>query len=153
MFYVLVLLLGITAGLRAATPLAAVCIGAALGWIDLSGTWAAFAGNIVVAVIIAILAIVELVTDQLPQTPSRKVPPQFAARVISGAVAGMVVGLPTGNWIPGLIIGAIGAVLGALGGAEARKRLAEAFGRAHPAALLEDALAIFVAFLSVYWIA
>ena len=153
MFYVLVLLLGITAGLRAATPLAAVCIGAALGWIDLSGTWAAFAGNIVVAIIIAILAIVELVTDQLPQTPSRKVPPQFAARVIGGAVAGLVVGLPTGNWIPGLIIGAIGAVLGTLGGAEARKRLAEAFGRDLPAALLEDAVAIIVAFLSVYWIA
>ena len=63
MFYVLVLLLGITAGLRAATPLAAVSIGAYLGWIDLSATWAGFLGNVVVATILGILAIVELVTE------------------------------------------------------------------------------------------
>jgi uncharacterized membrane protein len=103
-FYVLVLLLGITAGLRAGTPLAALSWAAYLGWIDLSGTWAAFAGNIFVAIILGILAIVELVTDQLPNTPSRKVPQQFSARVISGAVCGLVAGLPSGNWIAGLVI-------------------------------------------------
>ena len=153
MFYVLVLLIGITAGLRAATPLAAVSIGAYLGWINLSGTWASFAGNIIVAVILGILAIVELVTDQLPNTPSRKVPQQFSARVISGAVCGMVLGLPSGNWIAGLVVGAIGAVIGTLGGAEARKWLATAFGRDLPAALIEDVVAIVVAFWAVHAIA
>ena len=28
---------------------------------------------------------VELITDQLPMTPSRKVPPQFGARIVAGA--------------------------------------------------------------------
>ena len=150
MFYLLALLLGVTAGLRAATPLAALSWGAYFGWINLSGTWAAFVGNIVVAIVLGIFAIAELVTDQLPATPSRKVQPQFAARVISGGVVGLVLGLPSGNWIAGLVLGAIGAVIGTVGGAEARARLAAAFGRDLPAALVEDAVAIAVAFLAVH---
>jgi uncharacterized membrane protein len=150
MFYLLVLILGIVAGLRAATPLAAISIGAYLGWIDLSATWAGFLGNMYVAIILTILAIVELVGDQLPQTPSRKVPPQFSARVISGAVCGLVVGLPTGNWIAGLIAGAFGAVIGTLGGAEVRSHLATAFKRDLPAGLLEDAVAVIVALVAVH---
>jgi uncharacterized membrane protein len=150
MFYVLALLLGITAGLRAAMPLAALGWGAYLGWIDLSATWASFVGNIAVVIVLTILAIVELVGDQLPQTPSRKTPPQFAGRVVTGAVAGLVLGLPSGNWIAGLILGIVGAVIGTLGGAEVRKWLAGAFGRDLPAALIEDVIAIVVAFLAVH---
>ena len=151
MFYILALLLGVTAGLRAATPLAAVSIGAYLGWINLSGTWAGFLGTLVAAIILGILAIAELVTDQLPNTPSRKVPQQFGARVISGALCGLLVGLPLGSWIGGLVAGAIGAVIGTLGGYEARKRLVAATGgRDLPIALLEDAVAIVLAFLVVH---
>ncbi|HEY4202683.1 MAG TPA: DUF4126 family protein [Devosiaceae bacterium] len=150
MFFVLALLLGITAGLRAATPLAAVSIGAYLGWIDLSGTWAAFIGHIVTAVILGILAVLELIGDQLPSTPSRKAPMQFAGRVVTGAIAGLVLGLPSGNAIAGLILGAVGAVIGTLGGYEARRWLASAFGRDLPAALIEDIIAIVVAFWVVY---
>ena len=69
MLYVLALLLGVTGGLRAATPLAAVSIGAYLGWMNLGTTWAAFLGTIVAAVILGILAIAELVSDQLPSAP------------------------------------------------------------------------------------
>ena len=151
MFYILALLLGVTAGLRAATPLAAVSIGAYLGWINLSGTWAGFLGTIVAAIILGILAIVELVTDQLPSAPSRKVPQQFGARVVSGALCGLLIGLPSGSWIGGLVAGAIGAVIGTLGGYEARKRLVAATGgRDLPIALLEDAVAIVLAFLAVH---
>jgi uncharacterized membrane protein len=150
MFYVIALVLGITAGLRAATPLAALSWGAYFGWIDLSATWAAFLGNIVVAIILGILAIIELVTDQLPQTPSRKVPQQFSARVISGAVVGLILGLPSNNWIAGLVLGAIGAVIGTYGGAAARKWLAGALGRDLPAGLIEDVIAVVVAFLAVH---
>lgn len=150
MIYVLLLLLGITAGLRAFTPLAAVSIGAWLGWIDLTGTWAAFAGHIITVIVLGLAAIAEFVTDQLPQTPSRKVPQQFGARLVTGALAGLVLGLPSGNWIAGLILGVIGAALGTYGGAAARAWLARALGRDLPAALIEDIVAVVVAFLVVY---
>ena len=61
-----------------------------------------------------------------------------------------MLGLPSGNWIAGLILGAIGAVIGTLGGAEARAQLAKAFGRDLPAALIEDVVAVVVAFLAVH---
>lgn len=152
MLYIAILLLGITAGLRAATPLAALSWGAYLGWIDLSGTWAGFAGNLITVIVLTILAILELVGDQLPTTPSRKAPMQFGARLVTGAIAGLVAGLPSGLWIAGLILGIVGAAIGTLGGFAARKRLAVAFGRDLPAGLLEDLVAIVVALLAVSWI-
>ena len=153
MFYVLALLLGVTAGLRAATPLAAVSIGAYLGWLNLSGTWTAFLGTLVAAIILGLIAIAELVGDQLPTAPSRKSPQQFGARVVSGALSGLLVGLPLGSWIGGLVAGAVGAVIGTLGGFEARTRLVAATGgRDLPIALLEDAVTIVLAFLVVHTI-
>ena len=55
MIYLLFLVLGVTAGLRAVMPLAALSIGAYLGWIDLSGTWAAF---LLLAEVVAATAVV-----------------------------------------------------------------------------------------------
>ena len=148
MIYVLILLIGVVAGLRAATPIAAISLGAYLGWLDFTGAWYSFLGSLPAVIILVILAILELIGDQLPATPSRKVPMQFGARVVMGAIAGALL-LP-GSWIVGLIIGAIGAVLGTLGGAEVRARLAKAFGRDLPAGLLEDAVAVIAALLIVY---
>jgi uncharacterized membrane protein len=152
MLYLAALLLGIVAGLRAVTPIAAVSWAAYLGWLDLSGTWAGFLGNIVTVIVLSILAIIEYVGDQLPTTPSRKSVPQFAGRIILGGAAGLVVGLPDGPlWIATLILGVIGAIIGTLGGYEARRRLATAFGRDLPAGLLEDVVAIVVGLLAGYF--
>jgi len=153
MLYLAALVLGIVGGLRAVTPLAAVAWAAHLGWIDLSATWASFIGNTITVVILSILAIVEYVGDQLPTTPSRKSVPQFAGRIILGGAAGLIVGLPagTGLAIATLILGVIGAVVGTLGGFEARRRLAAAFGRDLPAGLLEDAVAIILGLLAAYF--
>lgn len=152
MIYVLFVVLGIVSGLRAAMPLAAISIGAWLGWIDLSGTWAAFLASPIAALILALLAIGELYGDQLPTATSRKQPQAFGARIISGGLAGLLLGLPSGNWIAGLILGAIGAVIGTLGGYEARRGLAQRLGRDRPAAFIEDAVAIILAFGAV-WLA
>jgi uncharacterized membrane protein len=149
MLFVFALLIGVVAGLRAATPIAAISLGAYLGWLDFSGTWYSFLGSLPAVIILVILAIVELVGDQLPATPSRKVPMQFGARIVMGAIAGAL--LP-GNPILGLILGAIGAVIGTLGGAEVRSRLAKAFGRDLPAGLIEDAVAVIAALLLVYYV-
>jgi uncharacterized membrane protein len=93
--------------------------------------------------ILGIAALGELVNDKLPKTPSRKVPPQFIARIVTGALSGAALGASRQSLIGGLIAGAVGAVAGTLGGAEARSRLVKATGgKDLPIALLEDAVAI-----------
>src|ERR1700742_3747478 len=87
--------------------------------------------------IFTLLAIVEMVGDQLPSTPSRKVPMQFGARIISGALSGATIGVAASSLIGGLIAGVIGAVAGTFGGAEIRSQMAKAFGRDQPAAFIE----------------
>ena len=150
MIYLLALLIGVVAGLRAMTAPAAVSWAAYLGWLPVQDSWAWFMGHWLTPWIFSALAIVELVTDQLPNTPSRKVPQQFGARLITGALAGATIGASAGMSIGGLIAGVVGAVIGTLGGYEARKRLVAATGgRDLPIALVEDAVAVFGALLIV----
>lgn len=144
------LLIGIVAGLRAMTAPAAVSWAAYLGWIDLSQSALAFMGYSWTPWIFSLLAIAELVNDKLPNTPSRKVPPQFGARVIMGALAGASLGAAGGMLIAGLIAGVVGAVIGTYGGAAVRGRLSASFGRDLPAALIEDAVAVVGGFLMVW---
>jgi len=146
---VLALLIGVIAGLRAFTPVAAVSWAAKFGTLQLAGTHLAFLGATVTAWIATALALFELVNDQNPKTPSRTVPPQFAARVVMGGFSGAAIGLALGNLWIGLICGAVGAVIGTLGGAAVRTKLAAAFGKDLPAGLLEDAVAILGAYLIV----
>ncbi|KWX19814.1 membrane protein [Mycolicibacterium wolinskyi] len=139
----LALLIGVVAGLRAFSAPAAVAWAAALSWINLDGTWVEWLAHPVTVAILTILAVGELVTDQLPSTPSRKTPIQFGARLITGGFAGAVIGTAWGYTIGGLGAGIVGAVLGTLGGYEARKRLVAANdGRDLPIALVEDAVAV-----------
>jgi len=140
--YLLALLIGIVAGLRAMTAPAMVCWAAHFGWLDLSGTWLAFLGNVWARWILTLFALVELVTDQLPSTPSRTVPVQFGARIVTGALSGAAIGSASGAMIGGLLAGIVGAVIGTLGGRAFRGWLAAAFGSDRPAAFIEDAVAI-----------
>ena len=140
--YVFALLIGVIAGLRAMTAPAMVSWAAYFGWLDLSGTWLAFFGNVWVRLILTLLALVELVTDQLASTPSRTVPVQFGTRLLTGALAGAAVGTAGESVVGGLVAGVVGAVIGTLGGRALRARLATAFGSDRPAALIEDTVAI-----------
>jgi uncharacterized membrane protein len=149
MLYGLALLAGVVAGSRVFTALAAVSWAARLGHLGLGGSWLAFMGYSWTPWIFTLLAIVELVTDQLPSTPSRKVPVQFGSRIVSGGLSGATLGIAGGSWIVGLIAGVIGAVIGTYGGAEARSRMAKAFGRDAPAAFIEDAAAIILGLIVV----
>ena len=142
----LALLIGVVAGLRALTPPAVVAWAAFLQWINLDGTWAEWLAHPITVTILTILLVVELVTDQLPKTPSRKSAPQFAARLISGAFAGAVIGTAWGYTIGGAGAGVVGAVIGTLGGFEARRRLSAATGHDFPVALAEDAVAVLAGF-------
>ena len=147
---VLAFLLGVVAGLRALTPLAAVSWAARFGLLPLGGSWLSFLGYTWTPWILSLLALVELVNDKMPKTPSRKVPPQFATRILMGAVAGAAFGVATSSGIVCAVAGAIGAVAGTLGGAEARGRLTAAIGgKDLPIALLEDFIAVMGALLIV----
>jgi uncharacterized membrane protein len=142
--YVVELLIGVVAGL------AVVSWAAYFGRVHLEGTWLAFLGYAWTPYILSALAIAELVSDQLPKTPSRKVPMQFGARIVTGALCGTALAASGGTWIGGLVAGVIGAVAGTLGGYEFRTRLVAATGgRDLPIALLEDAVAIGGAILIV----
>ncbi len=143
--YVLPLLIGVVAGLRAMTAPAAVSIGAYLGQLSLASTTLAFLSSVWAAGILGLLALVEFVTDQLPSTPSRKVPQQFGARLLTGGLSGAAIGASGGSLATGLIAGAIGAVIGTYGGAEFRSRLAAMFRSDPPAAFIEDAVAVALA--------
>ena len=145
MLYLFALVIGIVAGLRAMVAPAAVAWAARLGALDLHASWLAFFGYRWTPWILSLAALGEIVNDKLPATPSRLVPPQFGARVVSGALCGAAVGTPTGAWIVGAILGAIGAVIGTIGGARVRTAMARAFGKDLPAALIEDVVAIVVA--------
>ena len=105
MLYGLALLAGIVAGSRVFTAIAAVSWAARLDALSLDGSWLAFMGYAWTPWIFTLLAIVEMVTDQLPSTPSRKVPMQFGARIVSGALSGATIGVAAGSWIVGLIAG------------------------------------------------
>lgn len=149
MVSLLALFIGVVSGLRAMTAPAVVAWAASLGWLDLNGTWLAFLGSKWAVLILTIFAFLELVTDKLPTTPSRKIPQQFGARLLTGAVAGAAIGTPYGYWIAGLVSGILGAVIGTYGGAAARAKLAGIFGKDTPAAFIEDAVAIVVAIVIV----
>ena len=124
MAWVISLLIGVVAGSRAMMAPAVVAWAAWLGWIDLGPTWAWFLGSGWTVLLFSALAIGELITDQLPTTPSREVPIQFGARLVSGAVSGAALGALSGITTIGLILGVVGAALGTLGGTEptARRR-------------------------------
>jgi uncharacterized membrane protein len=147
--YILAFLIGAVTGLRALAPAAVVSWAAHLGWLQLQGTFVAFLGAAVTPYILSVLALVELITDKLPSTPSRKIPMQFGARIAMGALSGAALAAPAGVWIGGLVAGIVGAIVGTLAGAELRGRLSRAIGKDLPIALLEDAVAIGGALLIV----
>ena len=145
--YLLALLIGVVAGLRAMIAPAMVSWAAHLGLLDLGGTWVAFLDTVWARWILTLFAVGELITDQLPSTPSRTVPVQFGARIATGALSGAALGAPHGVMVGGLCAGAVGAIAGTFGGRAFRARLAASFGRDRPAAIVEDALAIGAALL------
>ncbi|MDO3445498.1 DUF4126 domain-containing protein [Agrobacterium sp. V1] len=149
MLILLTILTGIVAGLRTMIAPAAVTWGAYLGLLDISQSSLSFMGSIWAVVIFTALAIVELITDQLASTPSRKVPMQFGARIGMGALSGATIAATGGIVVVGLVAGVIGAIVGTFGGASGRAYLANRLGRDLPAALVEDAVAIVLALLII----
>lgn len=143
MIFFYAFLIGVLTGLRSLTPVAATAWGAHLGWLKLKAPLA-WMGSTANVAILTVLAIVELVADKLPQTPSRTAPPGLIARIILGGLAGACVAMAGGAgpvWGAGL--GILGGVAGCFGGYQARTRLVKALHSPdYVVAVLEDMLTI-----------
>jgi uncharacterized membrane protein len=120
----LVLGIGVVAGLRSLTAPAVVAWAAQLGWINLQGSPLAFMGSKWTVGILTLLALVELVTDQLPSTPARTAAVGLSARIVTGALSGacLAVAGSAAPWL-GAVVGVIGGLIGTFGGYQARVRL------------------------------
>jgi uncharacterized membrane protein len=140
----LAFLIGVVAGLRCLTAPAVVAWATHRHWLNLHNTPLSFLGSTAAVVIFTLLAVVELVADQLPSTPSRLKPPGLIARIILGGLSGTGVAVAGAQSIAlGAVLGVAGGIAGAFAGYEVRTRLVKALKVPDLAiALLEDAVAI-----------
>ncbi len=140
----LAFLIGVVCGLRSLTAPAVVAWAAHRGWINLEHTPLHFMGSTAAVVVFTLLAAVELVTDQLPSTPSRTAPPGLIARIVLGALSGGALAVSESQSIAiGAVFGAAGGVCGAFAGKEVRTGLVKALKVPDfVIATLEDAIAI-----------
>jgi uncharacterized membrane protein len=140
----LAFLLGVVTGLRSLTGPAALAWAAHRNWLDLHNTPLSFMGSTVAMVIFVLLAVGELVADQLPHTPARTAPPGLIARLVMGGLCGAGIALAGGQSLAlGAILGAVGGLAGAFGGYQARTGLVKALKVPDLViATLEDVVAI-----------
>ena len=143
MTLLLAFLIGFFAGLRSLTAPAVTAGATYLGWLNLERPLSVI-GSIPAVAIFTLLAIVEVVADKLPQTPSRTSPPGLIARIVMGALAGACVSAGGGQGVfLGVLLGAIGGVAGCFAGYQARTGIVQALGtRDIYVALVEDVVAI-----------
>jgi uncharacterized membrane protein len=126
------------------TAPAVVAWGARCNWLELHGTRLSFMGSTAAVVIFTLLAIVELIADKLPTTPSRLAPAGLIARIMLGALGGAGIVLAGAQSLAlGAALGAAGGVASAFAGHAARIRLVHALKVPDfVIALLGDAVAI-----------
>jgi uncharacterized membrane protein len=139
----LAFLIGVIAGLRALTPLAAVAW-AGFGRGILHNTPLSGLGRLPAAIVFTVLALLEIVNDKRPSTPSRLKPAGLIARIVTGGLCGACLASAEAESILfGAVLGAVGGVVGAFVGYYARGGLVKALKVPDlPIALLEDAVAI-----------
>jgi uncharacterized membrane protein len=139
-----VFLIGVVTGLRSLTGPAVTAWAARLGWLSLIGTPMHFMASIITVTIFTLLAVVELVADQLPSTPARTAPVGLSARVVMGGLCGATVAVAGGASIAiGIVLGALGGIAGAYGGYQARTRSVKALGAPDVViAVIEDIVAV-----------
>lgn len=134
--------LGLAAGKRSMSPLAAVSWMEYLGLLSLKATPFAWLGSDEARKLLTALAAGEIVADKLPILPDRRVPWSFAGRIASGAISGAAVAQDTRGLSPEALTAGLGAIAGTFAGAILRRLLKRAFGSDLPGAAIEDMLMI-----------
>jgi uncharacterized membrane protein len=140
----LAFLLGLVAGLRSLTAPAVLAWAAHRNWLNVHNTPLSFLASTAAMAIFVLLAVGELIADQLPSTPSRTAPPGLIARIVTGGLCGSgIAAAGTQSLVLGVILGIVGALIGTFGGYQARSRLVKALNVPDLViATLEDAVAI-----------
>ena len=141
--------IGLIAGLRSMTGPATVALAAHWKWFALGNSGLAFMGSATAAYIFAAAAVVELIVDKLPNTPSRKELLGLIARFLLGGLSGATLCAAANQSLAfGAVLGAAGGICGAFIGYEFRTRLVRALKVPDlMVALLEDAIAVGGGFL------
>jgi uncharacterized membrane protein len=136
-------LIGLFAGLRSLTAPAVTGWAVRAGWLKIARPWELI-GSLPAVVVLTLLAVVELIADKLPKTPSRTAPPGLLARIVTGGLSGACVALGGGQTVlPGILLGVAGGLVGCFGGYQVRRRLVKATGAPDLlVALAEDLIAI-----------
>jgi uncharacterized membrane protein len=130
--------IGVVSGMRSLTAPAVAAWAAHRNWLNLAGSRLAFMGSIAAAAIFTVLAIIELIADKLPSTPSRTKP------------MGLVVVSAGQSLVYGALLGAAGGIAGAFAGHQWRTGLVNALKVPDfVIALVEDAVAIGIALFIV----
>jgi uncharacterized membrane protein len=123
----LAFLLGVVAGLRSFTAPAVLAWAAHRGWLGFHGTPLSFMASTAATVIFILLAVGELIADQIPSTPSRTAPPGLIARIVTGGLSGAgIAAAGTQSLAVGAILGIVGALIGTFAGYRARTGLVKA---------------------------
>ena len=133
-------LIGLAAGARSITPLAAVREAARRGALPLGNGAPPYLGHPLVAAGSKALAAGELLGDKMERAPDRIVPAGIAARLVTGAIAGAALA-PRRQAALGALLGAGGAVAAAYVTFGLRMRAMRRFGQ-KPTGLVEDALTL-----------
>ena len=132
MTLLLAFLIGFFAGLRSLTAPATTAWAVHLGWLKLESPLSLI-GSVPSVAIFTLLAVLELVADKLPRTPSRTALPGLIARIVTGAVTGACVAAGGGQGaVLGAAIGAAGGVVGCFAGYQGPQRAGESTGYAGP---------------------
>src|ERR1700730_18043605 len=140
----LAFLIGIVAGFRALTAPAVVAWAGHRNWINLHNTPLSFLASAAAVAIFTLLAVVELIADQLPSTPNRTKPPGLIGRIVLGGLSGAAIAVSgTQSVALGAVLGAAGGIAGAFTGYQVRTRLVRALKVPDFVfAVLEDLVAI-----------
>jgi uncharacterized membrane protein len=94
-------------------------------------------------IVFPVLAVGEYIADALPWIPARTQTGPVLVRLASGAFMGHIAGR-----VPGAVAGGVGALIGTFGGYRVRMGAIARIG-AVPAAVIEDVVAIAIAFAAL----
>ncbi|MFD3519850.1 hypothetical protein [Streptomyces sp. NPDC058653] len=141
-------LMGVVSGLRSQLGTGAVALTTTPGE---RARPASFFAGVWAKRVTAATAVGEMVGDKLPTTPSRLSPSGITFRMAFGALAASALASREPGHPPAVpaALGAAGALAGTLGGAYWRRTVAKSGRPDWPAALLEDATALLLAYAVV----